>query len=99
MEVFEYVYESTKHTAGKIFVLQANEAIAGENFANENFKATNVPAEAQKIKSFAESKNKLFFNRFVQNMLNDNISMSIFVWGRAYKNIKVFADTCKLTNS
>ena len=44
MEVFEYVYESTKHTAGKIFVLQANEAIAGENFANENFKATNVPA-------------------------------------------------------
>lgn len=51
--MFDYVYESIRHTAGKMFVFQANEALAGENFANENFKPTNAPAEAQKIKSFA----------------------------------------------
>ena len=27
--VFEYVYESIRHTGGKIFVFQANEAIIG----------------------------------------------------------------------
>ena len=32
-------------------------------------------------------------------MLNENISMILFVWGRGYKNVKVFSDTCKLTNS
>lgn len=32
-------------------------------------------------------------------MLADNISMSLFVFGRAFKNIRVFSDTCKLTNS
>lgn len=32
-------------------------------------------------------------------MLLDNISMSLFVFGRSYKNIRVFSDTCKLTNS
>jgi hypothetical protein len=37
-EVMAHVYEGVKHTGGKIFVFQANEAIAGENFMNENFK-------------------------------------------------------------
>lgn len=32
-------------------------------------------------------------------MLGDNISMSLFIFGRAYKNIRVFSDCCKLTNS
>lgn len=32
-------------------------------------------------------------------MLNDNISMAMFVFSRAFKNIRVFSDTCKLTNS
>jgi hypothetical protein len=32
-------------------------------------------------------------------MLLDNISASIFIFGRAFKNIRVFSDTCKLTNS
>lgn len=32
-------------------------------------------------------------------MLADNISMSIFVFGRAFKNIRVYSDCCKLTNS
>jgi hypothetical protein len=32
-------------------------------------------------------------------MLTDNISMAMFFFGRAYKNIRVFSDCCKLTNS
>lgn len=32
-------------------------------------------------------------------MLNDNISVSFFMFSRGKKNIKVFSDTCKLTNS
>ena len=32
-------------------------------------------------------------------MLNDNISISFFIFSRGRKNIKVLSDTCKLTNS
>ena len=32
-------------------------------------------------------------------MLVDNISMSFFIFGKSYKNIRVYSDTCKLTNS
>ena len=32
-------------------------------------------------------------------MLNDNISVSFFIFSRGKKNIKVLSDTCKLTNS
>lgn len=52
-----------------------------------------------KVKSLLETKNKMFFNRFVQPMLADNVSFSLFIFNRNPKNIKVFSDTCKLTNS
>ena len=32
-------------------------------------------------------------------MLNDNISISFFIFVRGRKNIKVLADVCKLTSS
>lgn len=32
-------------------------------------------------------------------MLNDNISMGLFIFAKTYKNIRMFSDTCKLTNS
>ena len=41
----------------------------------------------------------MFFNRFVQPMLTENISIAFFIFSRGKKNIKVFSDTCKLTNS
>jgi hypothetical protein len=41
----------------------------------------------------------MFFNRFVQPMLMDNVSFSFFLFSRSPKNIRIFSDTCKLTNS
>ena len=32
-------------------------------------------------------------------MLNENISVSFFIFTRGNKNIKTLSDTCKLTNS
>jgi len=51
-QIFDYVYESIKHTGGKIFVFQANEALAGENFTNETFKwSTNPQDQNARLKS------------------------------------------------
>lgn len=33
-ETLSHVYDSVKHTGGKIFIFQANEAVVGENFLN-----------------------------------------------------------------
>ena len=33
-QAFNYVYESVKHTGGKMFILQTNEAIIGEEMFN-----------------------------------------------------------------
>jgi len=41
----------------------------------------------------------MFFNRFVQPMLLENISIAFFVFARGRKNIRTLSDTCKLTNS
>jgi hypothetical protein len=45
--VYEYVYNSIKHTGGKMFIFQANESIIGENFVNEHLKS---PAGVQEVK-------------------------------------------------
>jgi hypothetical protein len=49
-QVFEYVYENIKHTGGKMFIFQANEAVIGEAFTNENVKSAQNAQEA-KLKS------------------------------------------------
>jgi hypothetical protein len=41
----------------------------------------------------------MFFNRFVQPMLVDNLSIAFFIFARSRKNIRVLSDTCKLSNS
>ena len=51
-QIFEYVYESVKHTGGKMFIFQSNEAMAGENFTNEAFKWSTNPQDLNaKVKS------------------------------------------------
>lgn len=53
-----------------------------------------------------EPRNKIFFNKFIQLLLNANISFSMFIFEKNFKvtlflrkNLKVFSDTAKLTNS
>ncbi len=50
-------------------------------------------------KSLLEPINKTFFNKFVAHMLATNISCSMFIFTKLFKNIRVLSDTCKLTNS
>lgn len=50
-------------------------------------------------KSLMEPRNKKFFDTYVSDLLTNAVSISMFVFVKNYKNLKVFGDTCKLTSS
>ena len=70
--------------------------ISEENPKNKPGSGNN---QVQPPKSILETRNKKFFDKFVSDMLANVISVSMFVFTKNYKNLKVFADTFKLTSS
>ena len=50
-------------------------------------------------KSKLESSNVTFYNKHITNMLNKGVSVSFFCFAKQYRNLKVFSDAFKLTNS
>jgi hypothetical protein len=46
-----------------------------------------------------EPSNKTFFNKYIGRMLDSWVSVSMFCMSKNLKNLRVFADTFKLSNS
>ncbi len=79
---FDYVFKASKETAGKILIFQSNESISGEGVFKENVPVQeNLPKQV----SFLDTKNKHFFQKYVLQALNNNLSFSFFFFCRAFK--------------
>ena len=46
-----------------------------------------------------ESANNLFYSKYVAPMITKGVSFSLFCFAKQYRNLKVFSDCSKLTNS
>ena len=99
MGCLKNVFDNTKRTGGKIFIFQSNEMIGGEAFTQEETKQSKNNPPQPPVKNTYETKNKTFFDVFVSEMLSNAVSMSLFVFQRTYKNLRVMSDVFKLTNS
>ena len=71
--------------------------VSEEKFAQDEISKNNNTES--KPKNYFETKNKMFFNTFAAKMLESCLSISLFVFQNKFKNLKVFGDHFKLTNS
>jgi hypothetical protein len=91
---FGRVFEQTRQYSPKYFIMHANDSFVSEEMAKVP-KA--MPGEAPK--SCLETTNKLFFNKYMSPLINNNCSLNMFCFARTFRNLKVLGDAFKLSNS
>jgi hypothetical protein len=91
---FGRVFDQTRQYSPKYFIIQASDSISSEEMAK-------VPKAISSTtpKTCLEPANKLFFNKFVSLLINNSCSLSMFCFARTFRNLKVFGDAFKLSNS
>lgn len=81
-----------------MFIFQANQLLASEDAAIEANAPPSSDPNAPK-KSALEPINKNFFTKYTSQLLEKNISISLFCFLKNYKNFRLLGDSFKLTNS
>lgn len=90
---------STKQLGGKYFILQSNEAFSKEPLLmeiNPNSKSSEQNLYNTKSQSFIESTNKQFFDKYVEQLLKSDCSLSFFAFSAFFK---VCPRRCRISGS